>query len=265
MDIGTAKPAPGDLARVPHHLIDILDPDDPMSLARFQELAMDAIAGVHARGRLPLLVGGTPQYVNAVVEGWSIPRVAPNPDLRQKLEREAGIAGVAPLLERLRAVDPAAAAKTGPNLRRIIRALEVFEATGVPISRLQARRDVPFDPLEIELWLPRDVLYDRIDRRVDDQIAAGLIEEVQGLLDAGYPPDLPAFSSIGYRQLVPAISGHGDLDTAIARIKLDTHRLVRHQHTWARKNPRLVRIDMRDAGAFDTIVSRIRAHAGWEP
>ena len=162
----------------------------------------------------------------------------------------------------MRAVDPAAAAKTGPNLRRIIRALEVYDATGIPISRLQARREVPFDPLEIELWLPRDVLYDRIDRRVDDQIGAGLVEEVRGLLAAGYAPELPAFSSIGYRQLVPAISGHGDLDAAIERIKLDTHRLVRHQQTWARKNPRLVRIDMRDPDALEQAIALIEDHVG---
>jgi tRNA dimethylallyltransferase len=260
MDIGTAKPEPEDLARVPHHLVDILDPDQPMSLAHFQQLAMVAIAGIHERNRLPLLAGGTPQYVNAVVEGWSIPQVAPNPVLRQELEREADVAGVAPLLERLRVVDPAAADKTGPNLRRIIRALEVFEATGIPISRLQARREVPFDPLEIELWLPREVLYARIDRRVDDQIAAGLVDEVRGLLAAGFSPELPAFSSIGYRQLVPAIAGNGDLAAAIERIKLDTHRLVRHQQTWARKNQRLVRFDMRDPAAFGTIVTHIDRH-----
>jgi tRNA dimethylallyltransferase len=262
MDIGTAKPDPGELARVPHHLVDILDPDEPMSLARFQQLAMVAIAGIHERGWLPLLVGGTPQYVNAVVEGWTIPQVAPNPVLRQELEREAEVAGVAALLERLRTVDPAAAAKTGPNLRRIIRALEVFDATGIPISRLQARREVPFDPLEIELWLPRDLLYARIDRRVDDQIAAGLVDEVRELLAAGYGPELPAFSSIGYRQLVPAIAGNGDLDAAIERIKLDTHRLVRHQQTWARKNPRLVRIDMRDPDALEQAIALIENHAG---
>ena len=262
MDIGTAKPDPGERARIPHHLVDILDPDEPMSLAHFQQLVMDAIAGIHERGRVPLLVGGTPQYVNAVVEGWSIPQVAPDPVFRQELEREAEHSGVALLLERLRTVDPAAAAKTGPNLRRIVRALEVFEATGVPISRLQSRREVPFNPFEVELWLPRDVLYARIDKRVDDQVAAGLVDEVRALLASGYAPDLPAFSSIGYRQLVPTIEGRVELGAAIERIKMDTHRLVRHQQTWARKNPRLLRIDMRDPGAFETIVSRIREHLG---
>ncbi|HYI25903.1 MAG TPA: tRNA (adenosine(37)-N6)-dimethylallyltransferase MiaA, partial [Thermomicrobiales bacterium] len=220
MDIGTAKPSIEERTRVPHHLVDILDPDEPMTLSVFQQMAMDAIADIHGRNRLPVLVGGTPQYVNALVEGWGIPQVPPNPSLRLELEREAGRDGVAALHERLRLVDPHAAAKTGPNLRRIVRALEVYLETGTPISHLQTRHDVSFDPLELELWWPREVLYRRIDNRVDDQIAAGLVDEVRGLLDAGYEPTLPSFSSIGYRQLVPAISGEISLAAAVERIKV---------------------------------------------
>jgi len=258
MDIGTAKPTVSDRARATHHLIDILDPDEPMSLSLFQQLAMDHIAAIHARRRIPLLVGGTAQYVNAVVEGWRIPAVTPNHQRRLELEREAGKIGVEAILNRLAAVDPAAAAKTGPNLRRIVRALEVFETTGVPISQLQGKDDVPFQAIGFELWAPRDELYARIDRRVDDQVAAGLVEEVRGLLDRGFDPNLPAFSSIGYRQLMSAIASDGDLDEAIARIKLDTHRLVRHQQTWFRKDDRLLRIDT----TRETPIERVVADVG---
>ncbi len=262
MDIGTAKPSIAEREAVPHHLVDILAPDEPMTLSVFQQRALEAIASILERGNLPLLVGGTPQYVNAVVEGWSIPQVPPNPTLRLQLEREAGRDGVAALQERLRSVDPDAAARTGPNLRRIIRALEVYLETGTPISELQARGEVPFSPLEFELWWPRETLYRRIDDRVDAQIAAGLVDEVRGLLAAGYDPLLPSFSSIGYRQLVPAIAGEISLDAAVERIKLDTHRFVRHQQTWARRNPRLVRIDMTEPDPDAKVVALVNRHLG---
>lgn len=260
MDIGTAKPTPEQRERVPHHLVDILDPDEPMSAARFQELALDVIAAIHRRGNVPILAGGTPQYVNALVEGWRIPQVPPDEGRRRELEREAEANGVAPLLERLAAVDPEGATRTGPNLRRIIRALEVYEATGVPFSQLTARGHVPFRPLEFELWLPRDLLYARIDARVDRMIADGLVEEVRSLVAQGYDPALPAFSSIGYRQLMPALAAGDDLGASIERIKLDTHRLVRHQQTWFRKNDRLIRIDMTRDDAVRQVFERSIAH-----
>lgn len=243
MDIGTAKPDLEERKRVPHHLVDILDPIDPMSLATFQDLTYSRIGEIQSRGRVPLLVGGTPQYVNAAVEGWSIPRVPPNEPFRQELEREAETEGVTSLLARLRAIDPEAAAKCGPNLRRIIRALEVFDATGIPITELQSRHAVPYRTLEIELHAPREILYARIDERVDDQIRRGLVAEVSSLLEQGVPPTTSAFSSIGYRQLLPYLRGETTLDAAIERIKFDSHRLVRQQQTWFRKNERLIRID----------------------
>lgn len=248
MDIGTAKVSPEERALVPHHLVDILDPPEPMSLATFQDLSYAAFAGIHARGRVPLLVGGTPQYVNAVMEGWSIPRVPPDEAFRRTLEAEAARDGLGPLIARLAAVDPEAAAKSGPNLRRIVRALEVWEATGQPITALQQKRGVPFATLELELWAPREVLHERIARRVEAQIAAGLVDEVRALLDAGVPADAPAFSSIGYRQLLPSLRGEGTLAEAVERIRIDSHRLVRHQQTWFRKNPRLIRIDTTEPG-----------------
>ncbi len=260
MDVGTAKSDEADRRRAPHHLIDIMAPDEPMSAARFQQLASGSIEAIHARGHIPVLVGGTPQYVNSLVEGWRIPEVAPDHNRRRELEREAETVGVKAILDRLATRDPEAAARTGPNLRRIIRALEVLDATGIPSAQRVTRDDVPFLPLEFELWLPRDILYDRIDARVETMIEAGLIDEVQSLLDAGYDPALPAFSSIGYRQLMPALASGDDLRPAIERIKLDTHRLVRHQQTWFRRNDRLIRIDMTQADALDQVVTRSIAH-----
>jgi tRNA dimethylallyltransferase len=257
MDIGTAKPGAEDRQRVPHHLIDIIDPSEPMSLATFQDLAYASIESIHHRGRIPLLVGGTPQYVNAVVEGWSIPRVPPNDMFRRELESEAEAIGIASLQDRLREVDPDAAEACGPNLRRIIRALEVFDATGQPISVLQTRQDVPFRTLEFELHAPRNLLYERIDARVDTQIERGLVAEVALLLEEGLAPTASAFDSIGYRQILPYLNGEVSLGAAAERIKFDSHRLVRQQDTWFRKNPRLVQIDTTVPEWLEALISMV--------
>ncbi len=248
MDIGVAKPTREEQGGVPHHLIDVVDPDEPMSLATFQELAMAAISGVHSRGRLPLLVGGTPLYVNAVVEGWRIPRVPPDPAFRAELEAESVREGVAPLAARLQEIDPIAAARSGTNLRRIIRALEVHAATGKRMSELEGKGPRPFETLELGLTMPREQLRGAIDTRVDDQIARGLVAEVRELLAGGLAPDAPAMSSLGYRQLLPYLQGEVTLEEAVARIKADTHRYVRHQETWLRRNPHLVPIDVTEEG-----------------
>ncbi|HYO29129.1 MAG TPA: tRNA (adenosine(37)-N6)-dimethylallyltransferase MiaA [Thermomicrobiales bacterium] len=247
-DIGVAKPTPVERAGVPHHLIDILPPDGDMSLARYQELAYAAIDDILRRGRQPILVGGTPLYVNAVVEAWRIPRVPPNPELRSRLEDEARRGGVGTLAERLHRVDPVAAERSGANLRRIVRALEIWEATGVPMSTLEGKGPPRYRTIEIGLEMPRDRLYAAIDERVADQIRRGLVEEVRALLMAGVPENAPAMGSLGYRQLLPYLRGEIDLDAAVRRIEHDTHRYVRHQETWLRRNPRLVRLDVTHPG-----------------
>lgn len=244
MDIGTAKPSPAERAHVPHHLIDILHPNDPVSLATFQDMAYAAIEDILARGKVPFLVGGTPQYVNAVVEGWQIPRVEPDQRLRDRLQAEAEEHGPEHLLERLRAVDPEAAQRNAGNLRRIIRALEVWEKTGRPITAQQAKGPARYDALEIELWRPRDELRQRIGDRAEQQARDGLFDEIRTLIAAGADPQSAAFSSIGYRQALPHIRGEATAEEALERIRFDSHRLVRHQETWWRKNPRLIRVDM---------------------
>jgi tRNA dimethylallyltransferase len=257
-DIGVAKPNPAERRGVPHHLIDVLPPQGDVSLARYQDLAMSAIADIADRNRLPLLIGGTPLYLNAVVEGWHIPRVPPDPDFRARLEAEAARAGIDPLIERLRAVDPAAADRHGTNLRRIIRALEVYEATGIPMTAQEGKGPAPFHALEIGLTMPRQRLYQAVDARVHDQIERGLVAEIQALLDAGVPESAPAMGSLGYRQLLPYLRGECRLEAAIARIQHDTHRYVRHQETWLRRNPRLVWFDVTEPGWQDAAKERVR-------
>ena len=244
MDIGTAKPTAEERAGVPHHLIDVLDPTDEMSLARYQELATAAIAEVHARGKLPFLVGGTPLYVNAVVEGWRVPRVPPDPAFRAAQAARVAAGGLPDLIAELARIDPPAAARSGPNPRRIIRALEVYRAIGRPMSEVEGKGPPPYRTIEIGLTMPRPMLHRAVDNRVADQVRHGLVEEVRGLLTAGVPADAPAMTSLGYRQLLPFLAGEMTLDEAIARIKADTHRYVRHQETWLRRNRSLIPLDV---------------------
>jgi tRNA dimethylallyltransferase len=235
MDIGTDKPAAEERQRVPHHLVDIVDPDEKLTLARYQDMAYAAIEDVLARGRVPLLVGGTGLYIKAVVEGWSIPRVKPNEALRAELYREAEVKGEEALHARLRQVDPVAAEKIDPrNVRRVIRALEVYLETGKPISELQRRRPPPYRILQIGLTMDRAALYQRIDQRVDRMIERGLVEEVRGLVEQGYGRELPAMSGLGYRQIGCYLRDEISLEEAICLIKRDTRRFVRQQYNWFR-------------------------------
>ena len=258
-DIGVAKPDLVERRGVPHHLVDILPPDGEMSLARYQDLALDAIEMVLSRHKLPILVGGTPLYINAVIEGWRMPRVPPNPSLRAALEAEARAQGPSVLAKRLREVDPVAAERCGRNLRRIIRALEVYEETGMPMSAQESKGPPPFEALELGLMMPRDALYRAVDDRVCGQIERGLVAEVRSLLARGVPESAPAMSSLGYRQLLPYIRGELSLEQAIERIRHDTHRYVRHQETWLRRNPRLIWFDVTSPEWMTAAKSQVRA------
>lgn len=243
MDIGTAKPTAQERAAAPHHLIDVVDPDDEFSLAIYQDMAYAAMAAIAARGRLPLLVGGTGQYLAALLEGWQIPRVAPQPELRAALEREAAEHGAAALHARLARVDPEAAAGILPtNLRRIVRALEVYHVTGEPISAQQVKRPPPYRARTLWLTLPTGELYRRIDARVDAMLAGGLVEEVRGLLARGYGWELPAMSGLGYRELQPFFAGQSTLAEAVERLKYDTHAFARRQPNWFRRLPDVTRL-----------------------
>ena len=241
LDIGTAKPTAEERAVAPHHLIDLCRPDETLGLGQYQRLAYAAIDGVLARGRLPILVGGTGQYVMAVVDGWGIPEVAPQPALRAALEALGG----AEAARWLAALDPTAAARIDPrNVRRVVRALEVTLVTGRRISDLQRKTPPPYHTHIIGLTRGRDSLYARIDTRVDAMMAAGLLDEVRRLREAGFAAE-PALSGLGYRQLLAYLDGALTLDDAVTRIKFETHRFARQQATWFRADdPRITWFDL---------------------
>lgn len=241
MDIGTAKVEPRLRREIPHHLLDVVDPDEPFSLAEYQELAYRAIADVTERGRLPLLAGGSGLYVRAVLQGWKIPRVEPDPELRESLEAQAVEHGPEWLHRRLAELDPHAAQRIDArNVRRVVRALEVSLIAGKPISELQGKSPPAYRVLRIGLTMPREVLYERIDERVDEMMEQGLVEEMRSLLAGGCSPDLPSMSGLGYRQIGLYLTGEATLTEAVALIKRETRRFVRQQYTWFRlDDPRI--------------------------
>ena len=233
MDIGTNKPTLAERAMTPHHLVDIINPDEDFNLAVYQKLASGAIKTIQQKGKLPLLVGGSGLYIWSLVEGWGIPQVPPNPKLRYDLEIRAKQEGNNILYTELQQIDPLAATRILPgNTRRIIRALEIYRVTGQPPSELQIKKTPDFPILIIGLTLERTMLYDRIDCRLHKMIQSGLVKEVDNLLKKGYSHTLPSMSGIGYKQIIQFIQGKLSLPIAIDQIKHETHRLVRHQYTW---------------------------------
>ena len=238
MDIGTAKPTPEEQSRVPHHLIDIIDPADEYSLATYRTAAYAAIDAIVDRGKIPFLVGGTGQYLAAVLEGWRIPHVPPQVEFRTALLAQAEREGSITLHQQLARIDPeAATAIDANNVRRVIRALEVFHITGQPISALQTRQPPPYRILTLDLERPRSELYARIDERVDAMISSGLIAEVFGLLRKGYSWDLAAMSSLGYWEFADLWNGKATATACISQLKFNTHRFARKQGAWFRRLP----------------------------
>ncbi|NOX61463.1 MAG: tRNA (adenosine(37)-N6)-dimethylallyltransferase MiaA [Chloroflexi bacterium] len=248
MDIGTAKATAEEQARARHHLIDIRDPDQTISLGEFQELAAAAIRAIHARGRLPFLVGGTGQYVRAVVEGWQTPRVPPQPELRLELEKLAEREGKEAVFALLQELDPLSAERIDPrNLRRVIRAIEVTRVSGRPFSSWQTKKPPPYRILQIGLTRPREKLYARADARLEQMFAQGFVEEVKRLLEAGYSPDLPSFSSLGYREVAEYLAGECDLEETKALIRRRTRQFIRRQYGWFRlTDPRIHWFDLEE-------------------
>jgi tRNA dimethylallyltransferase len=242
MDIGTAKPSPAELARVPHHLIDIVNPDETLSLAVFQQKAQAIITDIHARGKLPFLVGGTGQYIRAVTEGWTPPEVVPDARMRDELGRMKEERGAFWLHEKLGTLDPEAAAKIDArNFRRTIRALEVIFTTGRKFSAQRGQGDSPYQLITVGLNRPRVELYQRVDERIEKMFADGLLDEVRGLLNQGYSPTLPSMSAIGYRECVSVVQGHLTTEQAQAEMKRITRVFVRRQANWFKESDPTIR------------------------
>ena len=235
MDIGTAKPTQQQQALLPHHLIDIANPDENPGLAEYLDLARPCITAIQKRGRLPLLVGGSGQYISAIEEGWSIPRVPPDLELRAELEAWTETHSASALHDRLRSVDPVSAERIHPNnVRRVIRALEVHRLTGAPISQLQRKKRPPWRIFRIGLRQERETLYPRVDARMDRMIAAGFVAEAKWLLDQGYDRRFPAMSGLGYREMAAHLLDGMPLDEAAQRAKFSTHEFIRAQEVWFR-------------------------------
>ena len=301
MDIGTAKPSPADRTQVAHHLLDIAQPDQVVTLAAFQRLAGMAIAGIRGRNRVPLLVGGTGLYIRAVIDGFQIPAAPPDWRLRAALEAEERAGGSGTLHRRLLQMDPEAARRIHPhNVRRVIRALEVqakadrrpIEAessanvseklskgkTGAPIPvlrgpatgagderppaqtapHIQVAPRAPGPVVMIALTADRARLYERIHRRIDQQLAGGLVEEVRALLAAGNAKTLPALQALGYKEMVPYLEGSVSLEEARAAFQRNTRRYAKRQLTWFRGDPRYRWLDVGDDPP-EVVAGRIRA------
>jgi len=259
MDIGTAKPTREEQGRVPHHLIDIANPDGILSLAVFQQKAREAIADIHTRNKMPFLVGGTGQYIRAVTEGWNPPEVKPDERLRNELEKLKDENDIYWLHERLKGLDPLAAEKIDPrNYRRTIRALEVIMTTGRRFSEQRGQSKSPYHLITVGLTRPRAELYERVDQRIDAMFATGFLEEVKSLLAKGYSPSLPTMSAIGYRECVRVINGELNEEQAKAEIKRATRIFVRRQANWFKESDPNIKWFRVETGVVEEIESYIR-------
>jgi tRNA dimethylallyltransferase len=259
MDIGTAKPTTEEKARVPHHLIDIANPDEILSLAVFQQKAHEAIADIHTRNKLPFLVGGTGQYVRAVTQGWTPPEVEADILLREELEREKEERGIYWLYEKLKNLDPEAATKIDPrNYRRTIRALEVIMTTGKKFSEQRGQSDSPYHLVTIGLTRPREELYQRVDVRIESMFANGFVDEVRGLLAKGYSPSLPTMSAIGYRECVSVIRGELTEEQAKVQIRRATRVYVRRQANWFKESDPNIHWFRVEEGGVEKIEASLR-------
>lgn len=268
LDIGTAKPTQKERRLVPHHLVDLVEPDQYFSVADYQEAAYREIKKIASAGRLPLLVGGTGLYINAVIDRYAFLAGGKNERLRRRLRDEAKQKGLPHLYRRLEGVDPRAAAKIHPHdQRRIIRALEVYLQEGRPISEQEEatrRRKPIFDLVIYGLTLPRPQLYERIHRRLQSMLEAGFLEEVRQVLARGFPPRCRGLQSLGYRQLVQYLTGGSDKEweATVDNIRRDTRRLAKRQLTWFRRDPRIRWLEYEEGEGptvfAETISSRVK-------
>jgi tRNA dimethylallyltransferase len=258
MDIGTAKPTSEEQARVPHHLIDIAEPDEILSLAVFQQQAHAIIADIHTRKKLPFLVGGTGQYIRAVTEGWTPPEVKPDERLRDELGKMKEERGLEWLHDKLKSLDPEAASKIDArNFRRTIRALEVIMTTGRKFSEQRGQTDSPYHLVTIGLTRPRAELYERVDQRIDAMFAKGFLDEVKGLLAKGYSPTLPTMSAIGYRECIRVVNGELNEEQAKVEIRRATRVFVRRQANWFKESDPNIRWFRVQDGVVEEIVKNI--------
>lgn len=240
MDIGTAKATKEEQAQCPHHLMDIVEPDCEFSVADFAELAHKTISDIVSRGKTPIMCGGTGLYIDSVVNDVEFGEFENDYTLRRELEELAKKEGPQKLIDILSEFDPISANKLHPNnLKRIIRAIEFYKVSGIPISehqRMTKLKESRYDATEFIIDRKRDELYDRINRRVDIMMDEGLKDEVKMLLDRGYSPELNSMQGIGYKELISYFNGNVTLDEAVDAIKQNSRRYAKRQLTWFRRN-----------------------------
>ena len=260
LDIGTAKVEAKIRDEVPHHLIDIAEPEEEFSVADFQKEADKLIPEIHNRNKIPMIVGGTGLYIKALIEGFIFPETEADWDLRNRLEAEAEAKGTEAVHNKLAEIDPELADKLHPNdLRRVIRGIEVYQQTGNTIThykKLAKKRPPRYDATIIGLYRDREILYNRINKRVEQMMEEGLLEEVKSLYEQGYDKDTPAMEGLGYKELLSYFAGEYDLEEAVRLIKRNTRHFAKRQLTWFKKNDEIHWFDMeRD---FVTIENEVK-------
>lgn len=262
MDIGTAKPTLEEQAMVPHHMVDIVEPTENYAVADYALAAEKVIEEMASRGKQPILVGGTGLYLKALMHGLSLGNASGDEKIRARLY---GIAdepdGKIRLHQRLSEVDPVSAAKFHPNdIRRVIRALEVYELTGTPISRQkQEETERPFQILPLAIDMPRDLLYARLEKRVHLMMQLGLLQEVKNLLESGVTPQMQSMQGIGYKELIPVVQGTQSLESAVWQMILNTRHYAKRQGTWLRTEPKTIWISEEPERRFDAAMKHIEA------
>ena len=266
MNIGTAKPILAEQRRVKHHLIDVVEPADEWNLAKYQSEAEVAIENIHDRGKIPFLVGGTGQYITAVLEGWTPPPKSQDVVFRRSLEQQAQEMGYEILHRRLEKIDPISAERIDArNVRRVIRALEIYHVTGLPPSRVRVKTPPDFDFLKIGLTLPRDQLYAQIDARIEEMMDAGWLDEVKTLLSLGISKEAPSMSAIGYAQLAEFLRGEVELDEALVETRRLTRQLVRRQAQWFKFDDPSIHWFFNHEGVEEEIETSISTWVDTEP
>jgi len=265
MNIGTAKPTPEEMALVPHHLVDVADPDEDWSLATFQKAAFKTIDDIHARHKIPILVGGTGQYVHSLIYGWEIPPQESDDHLRDVLTRWGEEIGAQALFDKLAIIDPEAAGNIEwQNMRRTVRALEVIFHSGKRFSAQRRKGNQRYPLLLIGLFRPREEIYQRVDERIELMFEEGFIDEVKALLDAGYSAGLRSMASIGYRETAAYLRGEMTLEEVKIRMRKLTHQFVRRQANWFKmKDPNIHWFDVREPASYDLILNTIQNCGSW--
>lgn len=243
MDIGTAKPTLSERQGIPHHLIDIVNPDEPFSVARYCECANKVIEDIHLRGKIPVMVGGTGLYVDSLVNNIKFSEIEPDDEYRNEMEKLSDEKGNEYIYKMLCDIDPESASKIKvADRKRIIRALEVYHLTGKTITwHNEQSRSVPspYNTTMFAIDIDRELLYDKINRRVDIMIADGLVDEVKNIMDMGIQSDATSMQAIGYKEIVEYLEGHITLDEAIDKIKQSSRRYAKRQLTWFRRNEKI--------------------------